>query len=289
MPIAVANTTLSISQIDQLREIVLQTNAILGTTIDPFSLQNLNKSEWWQYEFARQVLSTTLVNEGYPALPDFTITQLNNNTLANSLIESINASLQSGGSPQLLLIPAGATESADGEFQRFVTDASDPLGYPAYYAELDAADWQESPISVQFKWPDLTVVDNALVIFFSGGNYDSIENPVGGETDSIYASLQLARTEGDGQGEPYNTANFDFYKFGAEPPTSEPVTLTPTAGDIATLTFTRTQMILTVGGETQTYAIPVGTFDGCFGFNVAAKVESAVLPLSIKVQSPSEG
>jgi len=184
---------------------------------------------------------------------------------------------------QLMLVPTGAVESTDGEFQRFVPNATDPLGYPAYYAELDVADWQESPISVQFKWPDLTVVYDALSIFFSGGNYNSIENPVGDETDSIYALFQLTRTDGDGQEEPYNFANFDFYKFGVEPPTSEPVTLTPSAGDIATLDFTRTQMTLTVGGETQTYAIPVGIFTGVPLLNVVAKVESAVMPLSIKV------
>ena len=183
----------------------------------------------------------------------------------------------------LLLVPTGATESTDGEYQRFVSDATEPLGYPAYKAELDADDWQADQISVQFKWPALTVVNDALVIFFSSGNYDSIENPVGDETDSIYASLQLARTEGGGQGEPYNIANFDVYKFGVEPPTSEPVTLTPIAGDIATLTFTRTQMTLTVDGQTQTYAIPAGAFTGVSLLNVIAKVESAVLPLSIKV------
>ena len=49
------------------------------------------------------------------------------------------------------------------------------------------------------------------------------------------------------------------------------------------VTFTRTQMTLTVGGETQTYAIPVGIFTGVPLLNVVAKVESAVLPLSIKV------
>ena len=189
---------------------------------------------------------------------------------------------------QLMLIPTGATESVDGEFQRFAPDATDPLGYPAYYAELDAADWQESPISVQFKWPDLTVVYDALLIFFSSGNYNSIENSVGDETDSIYALLQLSRTDDDGQGEPYNFANFDFYKFGVEPPTSESVTLTPIAGDIATLDFTRTQMTLTVGGETQAYAIPAGIFTGVPLLNVVAKVESAALPLSIKVAPANE-
>ena len=287
MPVQLENTTLSLSEISRLREIVLQTSIILNTEIDPFTIENLNKSGWWQYENARQVLSQALVAEGYAALPAFSISDINNNTLATVLVQAINDSLISGGSTTLLLVPNGATESVDGEFQRFVPNATDPLGHPAYYAELDAADWQESPISVQFKWPALTVVNDVLQIFFSSGNYDSIENPVGDETDSIFALLQLARTEGDGQGEPYNTANFAVYKFGAEPPTSEPVTLTPTAGDIATLTFTRTQMTLAVGGETQAYAIPAGIFTGVPLLNVVAKVESAALPLSIKVSVTS--
>ena len=287
MPVQLENTTLSLSEISRLREIVLQTSIILNTEIDPFTIANLNKSDWWQYENARQVLSQALVAEGYDALPAFSSSDINNNTLAMVLVQAINDSLISGGSTTLLPVPTGATESVDGGFQRFVPNATDPLGYPAYCAELDVADWQESQISVQFKWPDLTVVYDALVIFFSGGNFNSIENPVGDETDSIYASLQIARTSGGGQGEPYNFGVFDFYKFGVEPPTSEPLTLTPIAGDIATLTFTRTQITLTVGGETQTYAIPVGIFTGVPLLNMAAKVESAVLPLSIKVSVTS--
>lgn len=287
MPLAVANTTLSLSQIDQLREIVSQTNTILGTSVNPFTIENLNKSDWWQYTNALELISQALVGKGYEALTDFSVAEINNNILPTTLIEKINASLSSGGSTVLLLVPTGATESVDGSFQRFTTNGTNPLGYPAYYAELDPTDWHSGAIQVQFKWPALTVVDNALVIFFVGGNYDSIENQVGDETDSIYAALQIARTSGGEQGEPYTIANFDVYKFGVEPPTSEPVTLTPIAGDIATLTFTRTQMTLNVDGETQVYAIPTDIFAGVSLLNVVAKVESAVLPLSIKVQSLS--
>ena len=71
MPLAVANTTLSLSQIDQLREIVSQTNTILGTSVNPFTIENLNKSDWWQYANALELISQALVGEGYEALTDF--------------------------------------------------------------------------------------------------------------------------------------------------------------------------------------------------------------------------
>ena len=297
MPLTLTNTTLNLSTVDQLKVVYDYSVAELAivSPSSPFTNGLLRQSDQGITKAIHDVISANLVSVGCNALPSFSIQDYDNDTLVKVLIDQLNYSIAAcnlgGGSTSLLLIPTGATESADGDFQRFTSNGANPLGYPAYYAELDVSDWQESPISVQFKWPDLTVVDNALVIFFSSGNYDSIENSVGDETDSIYASLQLARTSGElgYLGDPYNIANFDFYKFGVEPPTSEPVTLTPSAGDIATLNFTRTQMTLTVGSETQTYAIPVGTFDGYFGFNVAAKVESAVLPLSIMVQSLAEG
>ena len=297
MPLTLPNTTLNLSTVDQLKAVYEYVVAELSLVDPPNPFTNglLRQSDQDIAKLIHEVISANLVSVGCSTLPSFSIQDYDNDTLVKVLIDQLNYSITAcnlgddegdegdGGSTSLLLIPTGAVESADGEFQRFSPNATDPLGYPAYYAELDVADWQESPISVQFKWPDLTVVYDALVIFFSSGNYDSIENSVGAETDSIYAALQIARTSGGEQGEPYNFGVFDFYKFGVEPPTSEPLTLTPSAGDIATLDFTRTQMTLTVGGETQTYAIPVGIFTGAPLLNVVAKVESAVLPLSIKV------
>ena len=298
MPLTLPNTTLNLSTVDQLKAVYEYVVAELGLAEapNPFTNGLLRQSDQDIAKLIHEVISANLVSVGCSTLPSFSIPDYDNDALVNVLIDQLNYSIAAcnlggdgGESTGLLLIPTGAIETADGEFQRFVPNATDPLGYPAYYAELDAADWQESPISVQFKWPALTVVNDALLIFFISGNYDSIANSVGGETDSIYAALQLACTEpeGGGQGEPYAVANFDFYKFGVEPPTSESVTLTPSAGDIATLTFTRTQMTLTVGGETQAYAIPAGIFTGVPLLNVAAKVESAVLPLSIKVSVTS--
>ena len=295
MPLTLPNTTLNLSTVDQLKAVYEYVVAELGLAEapNPFTNGLLHQSDQEITKAIHDVISANLVSVGCSTLPSFSIPDYGNDTLVKVLIDQLNYSIADcnlggdGGSTSLLLIPTGAVESTDGEYQRFVPDATEPLGYPAYYAELDVSDWQESPISVQFKWPALTVVDDALVIFFSGGNYNSIENLVGDETDSIYASLQLARTSGGGQGDPYNIANFDFYKFGVEPPTSEPVTLTPSAGDIATLNFTRTQMTLTVDGETQNYAIPADVFAGVSSLNVAAKVESVVLQISIKVSVTS--
>ena len=296
MPLTLQNTTLNLSTVDQLKAVYEYVVAELSLVDppDPFTNGLLRQSDQDIAKLIHEVISANLVSVGCSTLPSFSTPDYDNDTLVKVLIGQLNYSIAAcnlggdgGESTSLLLIPTGTIESADGEYQRFVPNATDPLGYPAYYAELDVSDWQESPISVQFKWPDLTVVYDTLVIFFSGGNFNSIENPVGNETDSIYAALQIARTDGGGQVEPYNYGVFDFYKFGVEPPTSEPLTLTPSAGDIATLTFTRTQITLTVGGETQTYAIPVGIFTGVPLLNVAAKVRSAVLPLSIKVSVTS--
>ena len=294
MPLTLQNTTLNLSTVDQLKAVYEYVVAELSLVDppDPFTNGLLRQSDQDIAKLIHEVISANLVSVGCSTLPSFSIPDYDNDALVKVLIDQLNYSIAAcnlggdgGESTSLLLIPTGAIETADGEFQRFVPNATDPLGYPAYYAELDVADWQESPISVQFKWPDLTVVYDALVIFFCSSNCNSIENPVGDETDSIFAVLQFFRTE-VGEQEPYNLGVFDFYKFGVEP-TSEPLTLTPIAGDIATLTFTRTQMTLAVGGETQAYAIPAGIFTGVPLLNVIAKVKSAVLPLSIKVSVTS--
>lgn len=275
MPISVANTTLSLSQIDQLREIVLQTNAILGTTIDPFSLQNLNKSEWWQYEFSRQILSQTLVSEGYSPLPEFTISDLNNGQLPIVLINYINASLLGSGTAGLL-IPFGASETADGIFQRFITDGTNPLGYPAYYAELNESSYAEAFV-IDFKWPNLSSVGNAVVVFFSTDEYLQIENSSGDEADPVYSVLQMAFSPDSAF-----TAGFSTSKFGTEP-VEVPLSINPVVGEVVTLEVSKTSMMLTANGSSQIYSIPEGTFNGFTLLNVAVKVEGSEPPLSIKV------
>lgn len=187
---------------------------------------------------------------------------------------------------QLMLIPTGAIESVDGEYQRFVGDATDPLGHPAYYADLAPANWQAGAIEVQFKWPDLTVADEALTIWFSGGDYQATVNGFG--QGVIHNTYFQCFSVADGEGILLNSF------LGAQKDDESSVStgtfgFSPAAGDIATLTFTRAALTLSVGGNTATLPHIAGMFAEVPLINVLARVDSVTMPLSIKVAPANEG
>lgn len=263
MSVSLQNTTLNLSSIDQLREIVSQTNTILATSINPFTIENLNKSDWWQYANALGLISQALVGEGYEALTDFSVAEINNNTLPITLIEKINASLSSGGSTVLLLMPNGATESVDGEYQRF--EPIDPIA-GTWIAQLAMEDWQDALV-VQFKAPALTTADQELSIYFIYGDMTVIDN-----------RLNMSITNG----------SISFGVFGgisttysaAQPASDTVITLTITAS-AATIEYG--EVSETIDTSTDYLAVPFNCAVSSVGFG-----GDAVLPLSIKVQPLSE-
>lgn len=183
-------------------------------------------------------------------------------------------------SVDLLLMPTGATESADGVFQRFATDATDPLGYPAYYADLAPASWQTGDIEVQFKWPNPTVADEALIIWFSGGDYQATVNGFG--QGVIHNAYFQCFSAAGGEGILLDSL-LGAQKDDESSVSTDNLGLSPAAGDIATLTFTRSALSLSVGGNTVILPHIAGMFAGVPAINVLARVDSATLPLSIKV------
>lgn len=278
MPVQLENTTLSLSEISRLREIVLQTSIILNTEIDPFTIENLNKSDWWQYENARQVLSQALVAEGYDALSAFSITDINNNTLATVLVESVNESLLNGGSTSLLLIPTGAVESADGEYQRFVYDgghayevASETF-YPIWHAELSAQD-RQSEYQIKLKMPELTD-DQAVNVFITEAD---ISLAALLELDFNYFALYLRANDG-------STAL--LLNIADDQPNSSYVGFSqPAAGSVITLTLTTTSLDYAYDGGTGSMDIPADFFanpPNIWAYS-GAMSSADVMPLSIKV------
>ena len=282
MPVQLENTTLSLSEISRLREIVLQTSIILNTEIDPFTIENLNKSDWWQYENARQVLSQTLVAEGYAALPAFSISDINNNTLAMVLVESVNESLLNGGSTSLLLIPTGAIESVDGEYQRFVYDGEHALEvapdtfYPVWFGDLPA-DQRQSEYQIMLKMPTLTG-DQAANLLIADVD---ISVPALLERDFNYLALELRATDGSTglllniEDDQENSSNVGL--------------LQPAAGSVITLTLTTTSLDYVYDGGTGSIAIPAGFFANPPNIWAYSGAMSAadVMPLSIKVSVTS--
>lgn len=152
-------------------------------------------------------------------------------------------------------------------------------------ADLAPANYQLGAIEVQFKWPDLAVADEALTIWFSGGDYQATVNGFGQGVihNTYFQCFSVADGEGillnsflGAQKDDESTAQTDFFGF------------SPAAGDIATLTFTRSALMLSVGENTVILPHIAGMFAEVPAINVLARVGSATLPLSIKAQPLGE-
>lgn len=280
MPLTLPNTTLNLSTVDQLREIVVQTNDILGTTIDPFTLENLNKSEWWQYEFARQVLSTTLVNEGYPALPDFTISDLNNGKLPIVLIQNINTSLLGGGSSSFLLEPIGANQTSDGNLQQLSYDGVSTFGVDSggvptvvagWYAEVSQIN-RPAEYVFNLKMPDLPVDGRVAITVVERGfeSSDVVEAPtqshvlleIGGTGDLILSVLD--------NNNPANNANLSVPR--------------PLVGDEIQLIVSTFIVQYISGGTTQSKNLSFGLFQT--NPNAIVTSTGAIVPTVSVLASP---
>lgn len=128
MPLTLPNTTLNLSTVDQLKavyEYVVEELALVSPP-SPFTSGLLRQSDEDIAKAIHDVISATLVSAGCNSLPPFSISDSDNDRLIPALINGLNLNIAAcnlgGGSSGLRLIPNGATESVDGEFQRFVWD-----------------------------------------------------------------------------------------------------------------------------------------------------------------------
>lgn len=258
MPVSLQNTTLCLSEISRLREIVLQTSIILNTEIDPFTIANLNKSDWWQYENARQMLSQALVAEGYDALPAFSISDINNGTLTTVLVESINESLLNGGSSTLLeFTPTGAVETVDGDYQQFTYDGESQVeinlgdstvNVTAWFAELEEVVRQQQ-YQIELKTPAV-VADSSVEIYIADKSFDTTEI-----TESVSVNnISLRMSEVDGSATLTLTDVVDSLN---DESISLPVA---TAGSVVSISLSATTLTVDYDGTVETITLPTGFF-----------------------------
>lgn len=276
MPVQLENTTLSLSEISRLREIVLQTSIILNTEIDPFTIENLNKSDWWQYENARQVLSQTLVAEGYAALPAFSISDINNNTLATVLVESVNESLLSGGSP-ILLVSTGAVETVDGDYQQFTHDGVYTVGGSLFIWIADVApEDRKGEFVATFKMPDFAEVTQKLQFFIGDVEKSSVGDPL---WDGNNILVFVNKVDDD--------VEVSLNRMvGAANQETVVVASAPIADDVVTITVSETSVSISVGVTTEQITFTSGFLPTSNNILVGSSstVLLDVLPLSIKVE-----
>ena len=162
----------------------------------------------------------------------------------------------------LLLVPNGATESADGEYQRF--EPIDPIA-GTWIAQLAMEDWQDALV-VQFKAPALTTRHQMLMISFISGDI----------TDLGY-KLSCQITNG----------SISFGVFGGISTTYSAAQ--PASDTVITLTITQQSATLAYGEVSET--IDISTDNLAVPFNCAVSSSGfegdAVQPLSIKVGEPA--
>ena len=178
----------------------------------------------------------------------------------------------------LLLVPTGATESADGEFQRFVWDGGHAYEvapetfYPIWHAELSAQD-RQSEYQIKLKMPELTD-DQAVNVFITEADI-SLAGLL--ERDFNYFALELRANDGS-TGLRLNIADDQANS------TSNGF-LQPAPGSVITLTLTASSLDYVYDGGTGSIDIPAGFFANPPNIWAYSGAMSAadVMPLSIKV------
>lgn len=98
MPLTLPNTTLNLSTVDQLKAVYEYVVAQLGLVDPPNPFTNglLRQSDQDIAKLIHEVISLDLTSEVYDPLPPFTISDYNNDTLVNKLVEQVNASVANG-------------------------------------------------------------------------------------------------------------------------------------------------------------------------------------------------
>lgn len=179
----------------------------------------------------------------------------------------------------LLLVPTGADESADGEFQRFVWDGEHVIfgvqnGYLVDLAESDRTD----TYTIQFKMPSIEDSINRIsicvgdVASFTGevdGNLLLLDAYYSGDDASALLNLYTQSVvDGD-------TPNYTPYLT---------IVPAPAAGTVITLEVAQSDVVLSFGSESNPVTLPEGFLPSLSGVSAySGSQTNAVLPLSIKV------
>ena len=181
----------------------------------------------------------------------------------------------------LLLVPTGATESADGEYQRFVYDGThtesivnegNTLNIPMWFAELPTQS-QESEYQILVKMPDLTGNKSVDVLITDA----AIDTAGLIQRGFNYLCLELRESDGS-TGVVLNIAD--------DQPNSTTSGLSqPTTGSSITLTLSTAALDYVWSGGSGSVPIPAGFFTAVPNVVAVASGETAndIAELSIQV------
>ena len=185
-------------------------------------------------------------------------------------------------SVDLLLIPAGATESADGEFQRFAYDGTNTIDFepqggsyqiPIWYADLPLAN-RQSEYQISLKMPDLVEYGSAnLYLVDADFDLDFFLNPSG----LNHLLLQLRPEDGSTQ--------LSLSVYGNSELSSSIGFTQPAAGSVISLTLSTTNVDYAWDGGSGTLPIPAGFFANPPNVVVFSSGDSAshIADLSVRV------
>ena len=185
-------------------------------------------------------------------------------------------------SVDLLLIPAGATESADGEFQRFAYDGTNTIDFelqggsyqiPIWYADLPLAN-RQSEYQISLKMPDLVEYGSAnLYLVDADFDLDFFLNPSG----LNYLSLELRPQDG--------STTLILSAFGNSELSNSIGFTQPAAGSVISLTLSTTNVDYAWDGGSGTLPIPAGFFANPPNVVVFSSGDSAshIADLSVRV------
>lgn len=178
---------------------------------------------------------------------------------------------------QLMLIPTGAIESTDGDYQRFAYDgASTMIGSPSYVAELDPSDWQPNP-TIKFKLPSLTQAGQSVALYLFNGDVADLS----GETFTVNNLIITADLNGDA-GAYQLTVDHLSGRAGIDTTAIDPV---PAAGTEITISIiSRSSMLISFGSENIPVTLPTDFLATTLNIVLMSRAsDTAVPPLSIKV------
>ena len=158
---------------------------------------------------------------------------------------------------QLMLIPTGAIESADGEFQRFAYDGTNTFDFelqgssyqiPIWYADLPLAN-RQSEYQISLKMPDLVEYGSAnLYLVDADSDLDFFLSP----SSLNHLLLELRPEDGSTQ--------LSLSVYGNSELSSSIVFTQPAAGSVISLTLSTTNVDYAWDGGSGTLSIPDGFF-----------------------------
>ena len=181
----------------------------------------------------------------------------------------------------LLLVPTGAVESIDGEYQRFTYDgASTMFGSPLYVAELDPSDWQPNP-TIKFKLPSLTQAGQSVALYLFNGDFADLS----GETFTVNNLIITADLNGDA-GAYQLAVDHLSGRVVIDTTAIDPV---PAAGTEITISIiSRSSMLISFGSENIPVTLPTDFLATTLNIVLISRAsDTAVPPLSIKVSVTS--